>query len=398
VLRIRVHPRAPVNGGRPSAVKKSRCRHFVSVLCTFIFLAAATGCAAPGYWADRKRDAADIFTLTVGEGGGAKVRAGFLDVGLFYNSDFWGLRGGTTFSVPSDWRWRSLVDMVSPIPVPFITARVGHCSPWVLSSSGESFVLRTDTGAKGKRHKEYEAGMLYIPFLSLSDKAYYYTQLEVAAGLWYTVRLGLNPGELLDFLLGWTTIDIFGDDVGVLPTREDLNDVFTAAAALEKAVKEGDKAVVQAVLDRQRDLCNMTTANGLPMLYLAARFERPEVIKLLLEHGADLSARNPGGNRTALFPAAWAGNVAVAEVLIVAGADVGAKDSYGLTALQLAAEAGQKEAAELLIAHGARIDDKDMYGLTPVDRAVRWGHQDVAEAMRAAAAKQESRQKAEAKP
>jgi hypothetical protein len=27
------------------------------------------------------------------------------------------------------------------------------------------------------------------------------------------VRCGFNPGELLDFILGWTTIDIFKDDI-----------------------------------------------------------------------------------------------------------------------------------------------------------------------------------------
>jgi len=41
----------------------------------------------------------------------------------------------------------------------------------------------------------------------------YYTEGEVALGCHYTVRLGVNPGELLDFLLGWTTLDIYGDDL-----------------------------------------------------------------------------------------------------------------------------------------------------------------------------------------
>ena len=38
------------------------------------------------------------------------------------------------------------------------------------------------------------------------------TQCELAAGLGPTVRLGFNPGELVDFILGWTTLDIYGDD------------------------------------------------------------------------------------------------------------------------------------------------------------------------------------------
>ena len=44
---------------------------------------------------------------------------------------------------------------------------------------------------------------------------HYYTQVEAAAGLLLipSVRLGLNPGELIDFVLGWTTLDIFQDDL-----------------------------------------------------------------------------------------------------------------------------------------------------------------------------------------
>jgi hypothetical protein len=41
-------------------------------------------------------------------------------------------------------------------------------------------------------------------------------------GLGGTLRLGFNPGELLDFILGWTAIDIYNDDaVSVRKQREE---------------------------------------------------------------------------------------------------------------------------------------------------------------------------------
>ena len=43
--------------------------------------------------------------------------------------------------------------------------------------------------------------------------ASYYTQIEAVVGAGPSVRLGFNPGELLDFILGWTTIDIYKDDL-----------------------------------------------------------------------------------------------------------------------------------------------------------------------------------------
>ena len=42
-----------------------------------------------------------------------------------------------------------------------------------------------------------------------------YTQVEVAIGMWFGLRLGMNPGELIDFLAGWAGLDLYGDDVGV---------------------------------------------------------------------------------------------------------------------------------------------------------------------------------------
>lgn len=42
--------------------------------------------------------------------------------------------------------------------------------------------------------------------------AHYFTQLEVSIGLYGGVKIGFNPGELLDFLLGFIGIDIYNDD------------------------------------------------------------------------------------------------------------------------------------------------------------------------------------------
>ena len=40
--------------------------------------------------------------------------------------------------------------------------------------------------------------------------------IEVAVGLIRTIRIGFNVGELLDFIVGWTTLDICRDDLGEL--------------------------------------------------------------------------------------------------------------------------------------------------------------------------------------
>jgi hypothetical protein len=42
--------------------------------------------------------------------------------------------------------------------------------------------------------------------------AAYHSDLEVTLALGWGVRLGLNPGEALDFLLGWCFVDLYDDD------------------------------------------------------------------------------------------------------------------------------------------------------------------------------------------
>jgi len=45
---------------------------------------------------------------------------------------------------------------------------------------------------------------------------YYYTQIELAGGLFSSFRIGFNPGEVIDLLLGFLRVDIFDDDIGVV--------------------------------------------------------------------------------------------------------------------------------------------------------------------------------------
>jgi len=155
----------------------------------------ASGCAAPGFLADRKRDALDIVTASVGYGVGAKVHAGPLNVGLLGNLDSHGLRGGV------------VGDISGPEGAIYSVVDVN-----VLGFGVESFWEGL------ARRKEYSAVSLFgIGFAG--SKLAYYTQLEVVIALGGSLRLGLNPGELLDFALGWVGLDIFGDDLEKMKQR-----------------------------------------------------------------------------------------------------------------------------------------------------------------------------------
>ena len=87
---------------------------------------------------------------------------------------------------------------------------------------------------------------------------------------------------------------------------------------------------------------------------------------------------SPGADER-LLAAARDGQVEVVRTLLQEGADVNAARGDGLTALHLAAEAGNQAAAEALLAAGAAVDAGTRIGrYTPLHLAVRSGHGAVA--------------------
>jgi len=73
--------------------------------------------------------------------------------------------------------------------------------------------------------------------------------------------------------------------------------------------------------------------------------------ELLLEHGADINARD-NEDQTPLHTAAEYGRVAVVKLLLTHGADVNSKDLRGDTPLQTAVWRLETEVAEIIRQHG----------------------------------------------
>ena len=82
-------------------------------------------------------------------------------------------------------------------------------------------------------------------------------------------------------------------------------------------------------------------------LHKAVMSEKPELVQLLLDAGADVSVLAYGG-LTPLHFAAMNDNCTIINMLLSAGADKSAKDDDGETAADIAAQYGNKKALSLL--------------------------------------------------
>jgi ankyrin repeat protein len=110
-------------------------------------------------------------------------------------------------------------------------------------------------------------------------------------------------------------------DAHVRPT-DDLSRQFLAAVFL------GDSARVRSLLSRHPHLATATDGRGDQPIHHAARNGDTEIVRLLIERGADVNAKNPRGH-TVLYCAGGHGHLDTLELLLKEGTNT--EDCKSLT-------------------------------------------------------------------
>src|SRR4030081_368412 len=107
-----------------------------------------------------------------------------------------------------------------------------------------------------------------------------------------------------------------------------------------------------------------------PLLW-AALSGHDAIVRLPLEEGATLGAKDGFRGMTSLFWASWNGHQAVVRLLL----DHMVEDTNMSGLLLCAAENGHEAVVKLLLEKGADIEAKDTKGKTALSRAAWQGHQ-----------------------
>jgi ankyrin repeat protein len=151
----------------------------------------------------------------------------------------------------------------------------------------------------------------------------------------------------------------------------EAQEIFTAA-------REGNGGEVKRLLDADPTLLERVDVDGDRPLIVAASYGQLEVVRLLMEIGANLNATGSWGD-TALICAATRGHVEVTALLLSKGAHANSNDG-GVTPLMLACRMDHLGVVKILVQHmaGQGLDERDsQLGWTALHGAAFKGHEEV---------------------
>ena len=217
------------------------------------------------------------------------------------------------------------------------------------------------------------------------DKLYYDSDETQIAAL--KKALGLKTPESLE--------EDIEDEEEEKPSRyEEIDDdddddggeryVEAEASSSSPKKKPGEKDTESTIQDIDdipfdllpRDVNDAATVDGLTALHFAAQNGNLDIIKFLVEHGADISAQDYEQSRSVIHFAAENGDIECIKYLTEKEANLLDQDIYGATALDYAARSGHLEAVKYLVDKKIDYTAKDSRGWTVMHYAACGGNVD----------------------
>lgn len=156
----------------------------------------------------------------------------------------------------------------------------------------------------------------------------------------------------------------------------------SAVSTLSKPLKLQTRIQAQQGNDTPLGSLELCDTYGHTPLITAAKYGHSNMVKALLDAGADINAKIPDSGFTALHCATQHGHCDVVNILLQRRADVDARTSDGSTALLIAAGLGHIDIIHSLLAKGANVEaERVVNGARALHVAALNGHVNVVKAL-----------------
>ncbi|XP_018609845.2 histone-lysine N-methyltransferase EHMT2 isoform X2 [Scleropages formosus] len=140
------------------------------------------------------------------------------------------------------------------------------------------------------------------------------------------------------------------------------------STGLHHAAKLGNLEIVNLLLGTGQVDINAQDSGGWTPIIWAAEHRHINVIRALLNRGADVTLKDKEMN-VCLHWASFAGSVEIAELLLNAGCPLSSVNVHGDTPLHIASREGYLDCVTLFLSRGADIDVMNREGDTPISLA-----------------------------
>jgi hypothetical protein len=214
------------------------------------------------------------------------------------------------------------------------------------------------TGSKG-RHAPASRGWTDGVALAPTET------LSISASPAWTAKgnRGMGPSgrvvAALSTVMALESLHGYGERTGCVHRRNFMT-------ALMNAVKSNDVDAVRTLIQQGVNVNELDTHNDAPLI-MAAYAGHTDIVRLLLEAGADVAVVDPSMKATALHAAAYAGNTDAAKLLIAYKIDMDKQGPFnGYTALHDAIWQNHVDTAKILIESGANLRIQSNAGQTPL--------------------------------
>ncbi|XP_044746875.1 rabankyrin-5-like [Coccinella septempunctata] len=171
-----------------------------------------------------------------------------------------------------------------------------------------------------------------------------------------------NYERMVEFLLN------HGADVNVLDNKNRL--------PIELAVSEGRITSVKLFLEKNKSFLNRRVNQNFSLLHIATQFGHKEIVKFLLDEGADMHLTNDKGSK-AIHIAAREGFTDIIDVFLEKGMDLDVRGAANQSMLHYAASTGRLEVVKYLVERGCDVNTVNEGGISALNVAANQGHMEV---------------------